>query len=203
MQYPWSGKTPMHVCNGIDRITWLWLDSRTLYVFYLHIFFSKKSFFYTGWSIYCFHIFRLKNVPFQQKGYGDILTGFSTIISCKVCTFACFYLIKSSLDKFQNWLNFLWNSEITKTLYQYIIWYSIVMLPHHRLGHNSSECIENQMRLQNKDTHFCIPRVKSVLKIKKTQNILSMSDILPRNDNRYFQRFRRVPRPKKAYKIQS
>lgn len=98
------------------------------------------------------------------------------LISCKVCTFVCFYLIKSSLDKFQNWINFLWNSEITKTLYQYIIWQkltsiypctSIVMLPHHRLGHNSSECIVNQMRLQNKDTHVCIPRVKSVLKIKK------------------------------------
>lgn len=36
-----------HACNynGIDKITWLWLDSRTSYVFYLHIFFSKNHFF--------------------------------------------------------------------------------------------------------------------------------------------------------------
>lgn len=121
MQYPWSGKTPMHVCNynGIDRITWLWLGTRTSYVFYLHIFFSKNQFFfYTGWSIFCFHIFRLKKFRLSKKVMVIYWRDSLLLISCKVCTFVCFYFIKSSLDKFRNWLNI--SCEIRRSLKLFI-----------------------------------------------------------------------------------
>lgn len=107
---------------------WLRLDSRTSYLFYLIALFSKTSFF-IDWLIYiiiiyCFHILvlRLKMFRFSKKVMVIYWRDSLLLISCKVCTFVCFYFIKSFLDKFQNWLNFLWNSEITKTLYQYIIW---------------------------------------------------------------------------------
>lgn len=120
MQYPWSGKTPMHVChyNGIDRITWLWLDSRTSYVFYLHIFFSKNHFF-TLVDLYIASIYLdWKMFRFSKKVMVIYWRDSLLLISCKVCTFACFYLIKSSLDKFRNWLNI--SCEIRRSLKLFI-----------------------------------------------------------------------------------